>query len=945
MSIPTAENRIDFIVDTGFSTGSLKIAALVQSTAGLSYVRPYDLSAQTASNSHLKIVAKGTLNGYFHMSDNTFRQITVEAFVAPGTPKNLLNPDCLKADFKLKSVEPDDWFKWCTKEGVMIRSIDSGVDFCEKMLPVYYFEGDVPGNDPNFTTYMYDPLPLWNEDAAPKQLSRAFMVNALYFDGVSAEVGGVPDSRPVAALHSEEENVSTCDSIEFLDEAGVPVALDGPDIVEELGEDVMSRIVQQIDDPPKCSDCVRATQTRLPVHSDSVSLQMKHEMKHWVGADIKVMKVRATGEDSKYVVGFYHYYTKHVKCYFIPSKAYFPAALEKYLQWYQTFRNHRLQFLTLDQAGENISREVQDVLDTWGIDLRKSTANNPYQNGAIERVWRTIGNIMRLSSVRPKVPDVFWEYLMRHALLLHSLRPVRDGKTAYELWYGVPYDTRNLHPFGCAAYAHLNTNDMQLLQMRSEQGVYLGTAPDFIRGFYIYSFSTGKVYVRTHVVFDHGDYPQLPGHFRDTQHMSHAEATALNSSEFSNRFEALGTAQLSGVSLPPDVVQVRDLSRTGRPKSTQPRRPRKKSTTDPAPEPPAPEAAPPAQMSQEPMPSIAEEPMDSAPAPEPAHVEVPLEAIQAPPSEEPPVVPVTVSTRAGRVVKKPHRFTEAAALSVGVEVLSVALPSYAKRGEVTPRSVRQALESPNASKWWDAITKEMSSFEKLKVGDFVRRPGPGTQVLPVQVLFKVKEDGTYKVRIVGNAAGRQYYQGDTYAPVGNLKSLRVILALATALDWQVIHIDVKTAFLHAPIDTDVYCEVPDGYVDFLLKIDVINAETATKYKSKDYCWKLSKALYGTLQAPKLWNKTIHEALIKLEFQQTRSDPCVYIRKHEGKVSQVIFLFVDDLILAGVDNGDTADIRAKINKQQFETDDRGEIASTLGLQLTRVRSKGVLTLSQ
>jgi hypothetical protein len=102
-------------------------------------------------------------------------------------------------------------------------------------------------------------------------------------------------------------------------------------------------------------------------------------MKHWVGTDIKVMK--ATGEDSKYVVGFYHYYTKHVKCYFIPSKAHFPTALEKYLQWYQTFRNHRLQFLTLDQAGKNISKEVQEIIDKWGIDLRKSTANNPYQNG------------------------------------------------------------------------------------------------------------------------------------------------------------------------------------------------------------------------------------------------------------------------------------------------------------------------------------------------------------------------------------------------------------------------------------------------------------------------------------------------------------------------------------------------------------------------------------
>ena len=198
----------------------------------------------------------------------------------------------------------------------MIRTADSGLDFCEKKLPVYYFEGDVPGNDPNFTTYMYEPLPLQNEDTAPKHLSRAFMVNALYFDGMSAEVGGVSDPRPTAALPSKEDDVLTCDSIEFLDEGGVPVALGDPDLVKELDEDVMSRTVQQIDDPPKCSDCVRATQTRLPVHSDSISLQKKHEMKHWVGADIKAMKVRATGEDSKYVVGFYHYFTKHVKCYF-----------------------------------------------------------------------------------------------------------------------------------------------------------------------------------------------------------------------------------------------------------------------------------------------------------------------------------------------------------------------------------------------------------------------------------------------------------------------------------------------------------------------------------------------------------------------------------------------------------------------------------------------------
>ena len=122
----------------------------------------------------------------------------------------------------------------------MVQSIGSSLDFSERMLPVYYFEGDVPGNDPNFTTYMYDPLPLY---AAPKQLSRAFMVNTLYFDGVSAEVGGVRDPCPAVALPSEEDDVSTCYSIEFLEKARMPVARGDPDLVEELGEDVTSRIV------------------------------------------------------------------------------------------------------------------------------------------------------------------------------------------------------------------------------------------------------------------------------------------------------------------------------------------------------------------------------------------------------------------------------------------------------------------------------------------------------------------------------------------------------------------------------------------------------------------------------------------------------------------------------------------------------------------------------
>jgi hypothetical protein len=231
--VPTAENRIDFVVDTGYVTGSLNIAALVQSTAGLSYVQSYDMSVETACPTSLRIVAKGTLNGYFHMSDNTFRQISVEALVAPSTKNNLLNPNCLDG-YRVRSMEPTDRFTWCTEAGVEIRTLMSGQRFTVKKIPIYYFEGEVPGHDPNFTTHMYDPLPLSDLTEVPKCLSHAFAVNALYLNQMYDEDVEVPDPKSADVPLSEGNyGDPVCDSIEFLDDAGVPVDLGNPDDVDE----------------------------------------------------------------------------------------------------------------------------------------------------------------------------------------------------------------------------------------------------------------------------------------------------------------------------------------------------------------------------------------------------------------------------------------------------------------------------------------------------------------------------------------------------------------------------------------------------------------------------------------------------------------------------------------------------------------------------------------
>jgi hypothetical protein len=77
------------------------------------------------------------------------------------------------------------------------------------------------------------------------------------------------------------------------------------------------------------------------------------------------------------------------------------------------------------------------------------------------------------------------------------------------------------------------------------------------------------------------------------------------------------------------------------------------------------------------------------------------------------------------------------------------------------------------------------------------------------------------------------------------QSLRTILALACEEGMHVHQMDVKTAFLNGDLEEEVYMEQPDHL---------------EKKNPKQKVWKLKKALYGPKQAPRAWNKRLHEFL-------------------------------------------------------------------------------------
>jgi hypothetical protein len=53
---------------------------------------------------------------------------------------------------------------------------------------------------------------------------------------------------------------------------------------------------------------------------------------------------------------------------------------------------------------------------------------------------------------------------------------------------------------------------------------------------------------------------------------------------------------------------------------------------------------------------------------------------------------------------------------------------------------------------------------------------------------------------------------DTFSPVAKFSFVRVLIFLATNLDWLLFQLDVKKAFLHGDLCKEIYMEQPPGFV-------------------------------------------------------------------------------------------------------------------------------------
>lgn len=217
---------------------------------------------------------------------------------------------------------------------------------------------------------------------------------------------------------------------------------------------------------------------------------------------------------------------------------------------------------------------------------------------------------------------------------------------------------------------------------------------------------------------------------------------------------------------------------------------------------------------------------------------------------------------------------------------------------------------------------EITALNDNNTYDLVTPP-ENRQIVGGKWVFAVKNgpngEETHKARYVANGysqiAGIDYQE--TFAPTARMSSVRILVQLAVQNDMITHQMDVKTAYINAPIDCDIYMEQPKGF------------EKVGK-NGEQLVYKLKKSLYGLKQSGRNWNNMLHTFLCKENFSQSRADPCVYVRNSETEGCVILIIWVDDIIISATSSKLLESVKESLS-QKFKMKDLGELSWFLRTQ--------------
>lgn len=245
--------------------------------------------------------------------------------------------------------------------------------------------------------------------------------------------------------------------------------------------------------------------------------------------------------------------------------------------------------------------------------------------------------------------------------------------------------------------------------------------------------------------------------------------------------------------------------------------------------------------------------------------------------------------------------------------------------------LHQALKQPDASEFVKAVIREVNGHVENKNWQLVERSEvpPDITIVPSVWAMRRKRNLTtneitkYKARLNLHGGKQEYGVNyfETYAPVVTWFAIRLLIIFAITFNWYLRQIDFIMAYPQAPIEMDMYMELPMGI--------------QTKHgNSKDHVLKLLRNIYGQKQAGRVWNTYLVDKLLSIGFKQSLIDDCVFYRG-----TLIFIVYVDDGIFLGKSDSEISQAITELSNLGLNIEDQGHPADYVGVTIKKTKEGG------
>ena len=581
-----------------------------------------------------------------------------------------------------------------------------------------------------------------------------------------------------------------------------------------------------------------------------------------------------------------------------------------------------------DNAFRQACHEARQQLTFCGV-------NAHFQNGIAERCIRDLSESARkqLLHARARWPQAvhfaLWPYALRNAALLHNTLPVlEDGTSRLELFSSIHVGSnmKHVHTFGCPVFALQNAlasgKSLPRWSPRARLGLNLGLSPTHARNVYlVLNLTTGCVSPQYHCRFD--DF------FETTRHGGPDVSGTISWQQLAGLDRA--NEILSEVSAPIQhgVMYPESLSEGDIP-------PEENSFTPPVFDVTSDD------YSVSDGDSLVTENTGPSRQSRASH-----QAEGVTPAEQ----PVTAGTsQRGRVRTMTRRMAESIAQGLhhvahesitGETAEDLFHDSHLELQERMRNPIafhaemmgdimylNQALQQSDAKEFVQAVVKEVNGHVDCNNWTLKKRSEVpnDAQIVPSVWSMRRKRDLTtnqvksHKARL-NLHGGKQIYgmnYFETYAPVVTWFAIRLMIIFGIIFGWCLRQVDFVMAYPQAPIEMDIYMELPQGIM-------------TAHGNSKDHVLKLEKNIYGQKQAGRVWNSFLVDKLMSIGFTPSLIDDCVFFR------DDIIFMvYVDDGIFLGNDDSKLTDAIRDIQNSGLNIEDQGHPADYVGVNIKKMK---------